>query len=147
MLESGASLVVASHVHVPLGFEQQTHGSVYYGLGNFLYGPYYEDRGFRYHWIPAARQGVVLTGRCRDGLWHWEHHDIRHCRRGLPRLARHGNCPDYAHLLPADLSQYARVYPRLRRRERAIFVAQRIGCMSWQERAYRLRQLLRKSTS
>jgi hypothetical protein len=142
MIDAGADLVAASHTHVPLGFERCGKAAIFYGLGNFLYPPYREARGFRYRWIPAARQGVVAAGRFVHGEWEWTPLEIRHCSRGLPRLERHGNCRDYGAELPASLDEYSRQYPRMLRRERAIFCAQRLTFMSWQERAWRVKDAL-----
>jgi hypothetical protein len=142
MVDEGASLVVASHTHVPLGYERRGPAAIFYGLGNFIFPPYRDERGYTYQWHPAARQGVVAVGKFQDGNWSWAPREIRLCRAGAPRLGHHGNCPDYAQTLPLKLSDYAHQYPAMRRRERLKFYLQRLCFMSWQERAYRIRHLL-----
>jgi hypothetical protein len=142
MVDAGASLVVASHTHVPLGYERRGDATIFYGLGNFLYPPYEEERGYQYRWHPASRQGVLAIGRYEANRWSWQPREIRLSPAGVPRQASHAHCPNYGELLPADLSEYAKIYPRLRRRERMGYRLQRICFMSWQERAYRIRQLI-----
>jgi hypothetical protein len=142
LVDAGASLVVASHTHVPLGFEKRGASSIFYGLGNFLYPPYREARGYRYSWHASARDGVVLAGNFQDGVWNWQPREIRLSAAGLPRLHAHRHCPDYGQRLPNDLAGYEESFPTLRARERRTFLVQRLLSMSWQERVFRLRQLL-----
>jgi Bacterial capsule synthesis protein PGA_cap len=87
MIDSGADLVVASHTHVPLGHERYGGGSIFYGLGNLIYPPYIEQRGFTYRWNPTSRQGVVVRGRHDGHVWSWTPEEIRHDARGIPRLS------------------------------------------------------------
>jgi hypothetical protein len=142
MVDAGASLVAASHTHVPLGYERRGAATIFYGLGNFLFPPYREARGYTYLWHPAARRGVMAAGRLDHGKWSWEPREILLSREGFPRLCNHGKCPDYGQVLPPDASEYARVFPRMRRRERFKFRLQRLCFMSWQERAFRIRNLI-----
>ena len=146
LVDAGASLIVASHVHVPLGYERRGDKLIAYGLGNLIFPPYRELRGFTYRWHPTARQGIVLEGQCRQSKWEWSLREIRHDGRGLPRLGQHGNCPDYARTLPTSLEEYQRQYPALRKRERLHFMWQRILFMNWQERLMRIERLFRRGS-
>jgi hypothetical protein len=141
LADAGASLVVAAHTHVPLGFERRNDSFIFYGLGNFVFPPYREARGYRYAWHPAACQGVMAAGTFENGAWTWSPREIRLSRDGLPRVEKHGSCPDYGRMLPSQLSDYAEQFPALRNRERLKFMMQRLCFMSWDERAFRLRRL------
>lgn len=43
-VESGASLVVCHHAHVPMGFETWHRGAIAHGLGNLYFGPTVRER-------------------------------------------------------------------------------------------------------
>jgi hypothetical protein len=141
--DAGASLVAAAHTHVPLGYEKRGEATIFYGLGNFIFPPYCEARGYNYAWHRSARQGVIAKGVFKFGQWHWRPIEIRLSAKGIPRAAAHGNCPDYGELLPPHSSDYARKFDGLRKKERLQFFLERLCYMSMQERAFRLRQLFR----
>lgn len=140
MADAGASLVVASHVHVPLGYERHAESMIFYGLGNFMFPPFRESAGYGFRWPPKSREGVVVAGRYDAGRWTWEPREIRLSAEGLPSLGSHGHCPDYGRILPKAADAYERLYPRLRRRERIHYLAQRLLWMSWDERVARLKR-------
>jgi hypothetical protein len=142
MVDAGASLVVAAHTHVPLGYERWNGGTIFYGLGNFVFPPYREARGYRYTWHVAARQGVMAAGYFENGAWSWQPREIKLTPAGIPYQATHGNCPDYGLLLAPDDAGYAEQFRWLRKRERMKFFVGRLWSMSWQERTFRLRQLV-----
>ena len=142
MADAGAALVVASHTHVPLGHERRSDTSIFYGLGNFMFPAYREGQGYEYRWHPLARRGIVLQGCLVGGRWRWTPLSIRHNTYGLPSRTARDWCPNYATALPVGLDAYDRLYRRLRRRERLIYVIQRLMFMTTEERAFRTRKLL-----
>jgi hypothetical protein len=139
MMAAGASLVVGSHVHVPLGYEDLATGPVFYGLGNFVFPDFREPLGYEYRWHPTARRGVVLMGKYGDGAWQWNTVGVRLDAKGLPHRVKQSRCPNYALKLPADLRVYRSVYERLKRRERWRYLCERLCFMTWQERAVHLK--------
>lgn len=145
MVDIGAALVVASHTHVPLGYERRGDATIFYGLGNFVYPSYRERRGYQYRWHPRARRGIVLQGLLAKGHWVWTPLCIRHGPDELPCRDPRGRCVDYAHVLPADFDAYVRLYPRLRKRERLAHLTQRLLFMSGNERVFRVRSLLARA--
>lgn len=145
LVDAGASLVVASHTHVPLGYERRGRGTIFYGLGNLVFPSYQEQRGFQYHWHPMARRGIVVCGSCENRVWTWVPRIIRHDLYGIPRLARTSNCSDLGTSYAANMSIYKRVYPWLRRRDRGVHLLQRFIFMSVEERVRRLEELFRAS--
>ncbi len=144
LVEAGATLVMASHTHVPLGFERIGAATVFYGLGNFLYSDYRVPRAYAYRLHPMGQVGLFVEGEFREGQFEWLPVRIRADLRGMPtREAELGDaCPDYGATVPYDPASYPRTFARLRRRERAIHVAQRLAFMTGEERLFRARQLL-----
>ncbi len=147
LVDAGASVVAASHTHVPLGYERRGDGIIFYGLGNFVYPGYRERRGFNYRWHPMARRGVVVLGRLRSGAWTWWPMIVRHDAWGFPRLQRDARCADVGATLPADLGVYQAVYRRLRQRERLLHLSQRLLFMTMDERLCRLREFFNRTAS
>jgi hypothetical protein len=142
LVDAGASLVAASHTHVPLGYERHGQGMIFYGLGNLVFPGYREQRGFSYRWPPMARRGLIACGRLEGGSWTWTSRPVRHGTDGLPWLDdTAGECPDFGLSLPGDGSAYENAYSWLRRRERATYLVQRLMFMSFDERVWRLERL------
>jgi|GEM_PF-4486107 len=138
LAEAGATLVAGSHSHVAMGFEEVAGATLFYGLGNFLLPPFQEARGYHYRHHPRARRGIVAVGTLGAGGWRWESRRLRLDGRGVPHPAP-GSASRYR--LP-EPSRYADAYRRLRRRQQWHHRAQRLLFMSWDERRFRLRQLL-----
>lgn len=44
-IDSGASIVVGHHPHIPQGFEEYNMGKIYYSLGNFIHASYKKSYG------------------------------------------------------------------------------------------------------
>jgi poly-gamma-glutamate capsule biosynthesis protein CapA/YwtB (metallophosphatase superfamily) len=143
MVDAGASLVVASHTHVPLGWERRGDAAIFYGLGNFVYPAYTERRGFRFSWHPRSRRGVVALGRLVRGAWDWTPIAIRHDAHGLPHRDT-ATCEDFGRSLPQDAEAYERLYARLRARDRAGYLVERLLFMGLDERMFRVRNLARR---
>lgn len=112
--EAGATLVVASHTHVPLGWERIGKAYVFYGLGHFLFPNMRTEYGHTYRWDSVSRSGLALEGRSRDRHWAWTAKNIKLSAYGLPRIvgiAGRNVCPDYGEACYADLTAYEDMYP------------------------------------
>ena len=60
-IEAGAAVVVGGHTHCLQGHETWKHGHIFYGMGNFLFGPLGAPGRRGRPWPAYTRRGAVAT--------------------------------------------------------------------------------------
>lgn len=146
LVDAGASLVVASHTHVPMGREQVGDAHIFYGLGNFLFRDMITESGYTYRWDNVSRSGLAIFGSACGKNWEWTPKAVTLDLNGVPTIGSIADaslCPDYGVGVHSDLRRYTRVYPWLRRVELVRYYLRRLMVMTSSERRFRLRQGIR----
>jgi len=146
---AGATLIVGTHSHVPRGWETVDGASIFYGLGNFVFPPLSLIDGVTRSWDWVSQAGMFICGELQGVEWEWRP-DVCHvsssgCPERMTNSARARWLARWQAQSRQFGSRYAAMYPRIQRCETVSYVGRRMLTMTWQERTYFLRRLLRRT--